>query len=159
MNINESTNFSPYYKLNLSSTHSALVGKTETISVDMLVDTGATMCCIPESAIVELEKNLGTGLPIRLIDVRGYDGVVMPHRMYTLTLHSDDNLNSHTMTFVAIPIEKGLLGRNLLNQYTICLDGHKLQWRIFNGGFFSFVIKFIMKLSGKRVLNYKYHKK
>ncbi len=102
------------------------------IKVRMLIDTGADISFIPKSAIKELEKSGGNKLPYDMVEVEDFNGDRFNQKVYFLTLlpQPDGLGNGQTVMFLEFDEENGVLGRDVLNQYSICLDGKNLTWSI-----------------------------
>jgi predicted aspartyl protease len=88
-----------------------------------LLDTGSDITVIPARLLSELSLQ-----EFRLATIQGYGAE--PARVPTYLL--DVNINGHTIEFVEVILEENdggelLLGRNVLNELTVVLDGPALQ--------------------------------
>lgn len=123
----------PTCNIKISTNLAKLLNKDEDPSreVKMLVDTGADMCIIPKSIVNELEEQLGTELPYDLIKAKDFDGQTSTHKVYNLIAFIRNNKeHKHILDFLEIDDEDGILGRDLLNNYSITLNGPKHPWTL-----------------------------
>jgi len=144
----------PFCTLKLNTGITTYIKKDVEVELLMLLDTGATMCCIPESTIIEIEEELGTELPYKAIKVRGINGQVVARRMYQLEIVENNELQKQAVDFIAVPIRKGLIGRNMLNYYQCFLDGPNLRWGLLQKGFISVIINKLISITKKEFFNY-----
>lgn len=91
--------------------------------VPMLIDSGADLTLIPQWCVKEL------GLRDEPIDgfLQGFDGSTSPARAVSIEVRS-----LHYVFRGLFPVtedECGILGRNLLNRFSLVLDGPSLTWR------------------------------
>lgn len=108
----------PVIELTVSS-----LGRKEGVSCEVLVDPGVNMTCIPEKII----ESLGLS-PLRTSQVRDYLGHTSPLPVYPVNI----SFLTFNMEVEVLPIKSkvGLIGRDILNQMTITLDGRKLVCEI-----------------------------
>lgn len=101
----------------------AAPGGTELLSgLNAQLDTGAFKSVIPKSAVDQLELN-----PVRELMVEGLNGVVSALTTYLIELTIKD-LSPIVVEALASDGEpRVLLGREVLNKYTITLDGPALK--------------------------------
>ncbi len=90
---------------------------TRATPVQMLIDTGADLTCIPESAVstLNLEKEHATF-------VGSYNGTIERRGIFHATLRIE-NYIIRRVRVVAIPGEIGILGRDILSAFTVTLRG------------------------------------
>lgn len=100
----------------------------ETYELKMLIDTGADCCCIPMSAVLELEDKLGTTLPYDMVRVEGHDGRGGLVKKYFLGLEAHGIGESGEIGFVVIRSDLGIIGRDIVNNYAMLFDGPNSQW-------------------------------
>jgi predicted aspartyl protease len=92
--------------------------------VRMQLDTGADVCVLSETLIKALNLE-----PNREIVVEGYDGIA--HRVETyLVIIEVEGYRLEGIEVIASPIKDHLLGRNVLNHFTITLKGKDLSFEI-----------------------------
>lgn len=91
--------------------------------VPMLLDTGADVMLIPQSAIARLGLALDSEKRYELI---GFDSV----KSFAPVAQLDLIFGHKTFRgqFLVIDQPFGIIGRNILNAATILLDGPKLMW-------------------------------
>jgi len=108
----------PVLPLRVSSPHGE-----PSVGLAALLDTGADLTVIPEAVIRSL------GLPfIAQLRVRGVGGLVRPASVYAAKVE----LNGFSTLCEVVDLgEETLVGRNLLNQWTLVLHGphHVLELR------------------------------
>jgi len=109
------------------------VGDDARIGVTMVLDTGADTSLVPYYAVKLLEREISRLLPYDFRTVEGYDGERSQHKAYTLTVQSgiDGSDSGRDVVFLAIKGNEGVLGRDVLNEYSISLDGPKGRWGLF----------------------------
>lgn len=97
------------------------------IKIDMQIDSGADMTCLPKFAIKEL-ANLRSG-SVKAMD---YDGLIsVKITKYILLIVEKQDVLLEVIP-VDSPIDSpiGLLGRDFLNSYRTVLDGPNLEFDI-----------------------------
>jgi hypothetical protein len=89
----------------------------------MLIDSGADLTLIPQRSVREL------GLRDEPIDgfLEGFDGSTTPARAVNIEVHFLDYI--FRGLFPVTEDELGILGRNVLNRFSLLLDGPRLTWR------------------------------
>ena len=96
-------------------------GNTRTVAVQMQVDPGADLTCIPKR-IIPSSDGLRYGRSL----VAGYDGKVVVKKTCFVTVridkHSFDNVET-----LPIDGDVGLIGRDVLNLLVVTLDGPGLK--------------------------------
>jgi hypothetical protein len=107
-------------------------GEDPSIAVKMLISTDADISSIPKYVIKELEKLGGYKLPYDMIVVEDFNGNKFQQKVYKLTLLPQPNGfgDARSLDFIEIDDDVGILGRDILNDYLICLDGRNLTWTI-----------------------------
>lgn len=88
------------------------------------IDTGADITVIPAKIVRDL--NL---LPVRIIKTRGYNGKISLKPMYLVNI-SIKEFKFDLVEVIAARREDILIGRNILNQLTIKLNGKQLNFEI-----------------------------
>lgn len=91
--------------------------------VRMLMDSGSDLTLIPERSINEFNLNLDQNDSYELT---GFDG----HRTLATSAQLDLIFLGRTFKgrFVVVNFESGILGRNVLNHFSLVLDGPGLSW-------------------------------
>lgn len=95
-----------------------------TTSLRGKLDTGAALMVIPQQIIQNLSLT-----PHGQIWVRAYDGTYSQRLVYYVGL----NIEGHdlwAMRCLAAERETVLVGRNVLNEFVITLDGRKLRFHL-----------------------------
>jgi hypothetical protein len=89
----------------------------------MLMDSGSDLTLIPERSINEFNLNLDQNDSYELM---GLDG----HRTLAASAQLDLIFPGRTFKgrFVVVNFESGILGRNVLNHFSLVLDGPGLSW-------------------------------
>ena len=91
-------------------------------SVGMLIDTGADISVLPESAAESLALPAGD----RAYEVMGYDNTVRERHSVRATLMF--SRRRFTGQFLVLDQEVGVLGRDVLNHFALILDGPNERW-------------------------------
>jgi clan AA aspartic protease (TIGR02281 family) len=97
-----------------------------TRSLRFILDTGATMCSIPSSAVDRLGINIDQSTPVRLISTAG--GYAETHEVELKSVELEGFRVSNVKALIIdIPgyRDHGLLGQNFLNNFHIEIDNHK----------------------------------
>ena len=91
--------------------------------VPMLIDSGSDLTLIPERCINDLNLDLDQSTRHEL---EGFDG----HKSLAKSVQLDLVFLGRTFKgrFVVIDSEIGILGRNVLNHFSLVLDGPGLSW-------------------------------
>ena len=92
--------------------------------VPMLIDSGADLTLIPKIVVDELRLDLD---PNETFELTGFGG----HRSVGKSVQLDLLFLGRTFRgrFVVINSESGILGRNVLNNLALLLDGPRLSWQ------------------------------
>jgi hypothetical protein len=124
----------PTCEITLSTNFAGKIGKKKEAStkVKMMIDTGADISIIPKGAVNELEKRLGTRLPYEVQPVVDFNGKESSHKRYNLTLLIQNSgfKDELLLDFIEIDDKDGILGRDIINNYSIHLDGCNLAWTL-----------------------------
>jgi hypothetical protein len=91
-------------------------------SVGMLIDTGADISVLPESAVESLVLPAGD----RAYEVMGYDNSVRERPSVRATLVF--SRRRFTGQFLVLDQEVGVLGSDVLNHFVLALDGPNERW-------------------------------
>jgi predicted aspartyl protease len=91
----------------------------------MLVDTGADVSLVPRNAVAALALSSESDIQYRLV---GFDGSVQSSSVVHLELILGKR--KFRGQFLLIDQETGILGRNILNQLPLLLDGPGLRWHM-----------------------------
>ena len=94
-------------------------------TLEALVDSGADLTCIPEKVAAVLELQ-----PISILLVAGADGRSenrLVYRAHSITFESISLVN---LAVIGMPIEYGIIGRDLMNRFVFRLDGPSLRFSI-----------------------------
>lgn len=113
---------SPQIKLHISSRKDL----SSSVPVDAIVDTGAVMTCVPEKLI----KRIGgdrLGYSVRQISSVGAKR--HPCKTYFINLKVA-KCEFRNIEVVAVDREYAILGRDILNQYSVTFDGPSLRWEV-----------------------------
>lgn len=89
----------------------------------MLIDSGSDVTLVPEAFIAELGVEFE---PDRRVELEGFDGRASIADSVGLDLAFLGLTFRERFLVVNTPI--GILGRNVLNRFTILLDGPSLNW-------------------------------
>jgi len=89
----------------------------------MLIDTGADATLLPSNAIEQLGIAVGEDTNI---EVQVFDGEIKRLKLVKLELYFLDKKFTGEYLLVDRPI--GILGRNVLNNIRILLDGPRGEW-------------------------------
>jgi predicted aspartyl protease len=94
-------------------------------TVEALVDSGADATCIPEHVAERLELQ-----PISILLVGGAGAPAENRFVYrTLSLRLE-NIEFDNYAVIAMPIDYGIIGRDLINRLCVRLDGPALRFTI-----------------------------
>jgi hypothetical protein len=99
-------------------------GSKSSSEVAMLIDSGADFSLIPESCIKELGVEIDTETDIQLM---GFDGSLSKVSSVQCVMIFSEKV-FRGIYFVSKD-EVGIIGRNILNQLTLFLDGPHLHWQ------------------------------
>jgi len=101
-----------------------------TSDVLMLIDSGADITLVPKKSIEYLKSDLD---PDEGYELEGFDG----RKSVAQAIQLDLVFLRRTFRgrFLMINSEAGILGRDVLNQVTIVLDGPRLNWQERQGTF------------------------
>ncbi len=107
-------------------------GTDITKNVEMLIDTGADRSLIPRRIITELENLLGKKLPYKVKEVWDYNGKKFFHKTYLLNVLSQPDKfgDNSSIYFLEFDGDEGIVGRDILNNYLVCLNGPELKWTL-----------------------------
>lgn len=95
-----------------------------------VIDSGADMSCVPRDAIAEIETRLGLRLPYEQVPAWDFLGRKSTEKTYRLNFRSEVLGEYSEFIFIAIQDSVGCIGRDLLNQRSVLLDGPGLTWGI-----------------------------
>lgn len=99
------------------------VDSTKTTSLLGIVDSGATITCVPESKIA----NLGANLEYEFIEVYDANGNCCERKIYSVNLFLEDQAFEE-LQVIALPKSVALIGRDILNRKKVMLDASKDIW-------------------------------
>ena len=119
--LQTSTSLAPETSIQLSNP----VNSSQSCQVDAIVDTGAVMTCVPESAI----KKLGGSLLYSLITVRDVTGNIQEKKTYIIDI-TIANYEYKNIEVIPIPKESARIGRDILNQHKVILDAPNQKWSL-----------------------------
>lgn len=94
-----------------------------TESVDVQLDTGADVLLLPLRAIEQLNIE-PSGAPVRLVGFNDSESVSDVYNLQIIFLGK-----KLTGDYCAIDAEIGVLGRDVLNEFSIIFDGKNLEWK------------------------------
>jgi hypothetical protein len=108
------------------------MGPEESTEVKMLVDTGADMSTIPKTAVSKLEGALGRSIPYDIVLTEDFDGKKSMLKRYNFKVEvwNGGSKFEHTIGIIAVDDEEGVLGRDILNNYILTLNGPELRWSL-----------------------------
>jgi hypothetical protein len=92
-------------------------------NVPMLIDTGADASLLPSQAIEELKVEIEEDA---IFEVQGFDGQIQQLKSVKLEMYFLDKKFAGEYLLVDQPV--GILGRNVLNNVRILLDGPREKW-------------------------------
>jgi hypothetical protein len=101
-----------------------LDGRKNSSNVAMLIDSGADFSLVPESCVKELGLEVNTQSEFELM---GFDGSISKVSSVQCAMIFAEKV-FRGIYFVTND-EVGIIGRNILNQFTLVLDGPHLRWR------------------------------
>jgi predicted aspartyl protease len=110
----------PFLPVRLAS----LVERSEIVTVQAKLDTGADLTAIPTAVIERLQL-----MPAGEIEVEGYDSRRATIQAYDVNLQIDQ-LNVTGLLVIALAEDYVLLGRDVLNRLQVMLDGPALMTEI-----------------------------
>jgi hypothetical protein len=91
--------------------------------VELLVDSGADVTLLPRQAVAGLGISLATGRGYEIADFDGSKSFVPAVNLEMLFLN-----RLFKGQYLVIDEERGILGRDVLNQIALLLDGPRLRW-------------------------------
>ena len=93
------------------------------VNVPLLIDSGADVTLVPSS----VAQFVGA-TPERAIELESYDGATRRAEVVQLTV----GILGYRFqgAYVVMDVERGLLGRDILNQLAVLLDGPRLSWSV-----------------------------
>ncbi len=94
-------------------------------TLEALVDSGADLTCIPEKVAALLELQ-----PISILLVAGADGRSENRLVYRAQSVTFESISLVNLAVVGMPIEYGIIGRDLMNKFVFRLDGPSLRFSI-----------------------------
>lgn len=98
---------------------------TEVTEVPMLLDTGADVSLVPRSCVTTLDLAFD---PERRYELVGFDDTVSTAPVVQLALHLLGR--RFRGQFLLMEQEWDIIGRNILNQIAILLDGPRQLWNL-----------------------------
>ena len=108
------------------------IGSDVFIEVKMLIDTGSDISIIPKKVVKRLEKKVGIDLPYEMQEVEDFNGIRFLQKSYVLKLQSQKKGigDSQTLIFLESTEKEGILGRDVLNDYYMHLNGPQQVWSL-----------------------------
>jgi len=92
--------------------------------VAMLIDTGADVTLLPRTCVEQLQLRGETRTDFLLRDWRGGASTAMAVKAELVFLG-----RNFRGEFLIVDQDSGILGRNVLNNLSLLMDGPKLNWR------------------------------
>lgn len=122
----DSTLFAPPAPISRVTLRNPDTGKTQA-DVPMLLDTGADVTLVPQSALDLLELQVDVHTRYELASFDGRSSLVAVVHLELLFCH-------RTFRGQFLPVNQpwGVLGRNILNTVPLIFDGPNLQWDEFH---------------------------
>jgi hypothetical protein len=99
-------------------------GRKRSSEVSMLIDSGADFSLLPESCVAELGLEVNTQSEFELM---GFDGTKSKASSVQCVMIFADKV-FRGIYFITND-EVGIIGRNILNQFTLVLNGPHLCWQ------------------------------
>ncbi len=102
------------------------------VDVEMLIDTGADTSMIPIETIKALENQAGCPLPYGVRIVEDFNGATSTHKSYDLTILVQNSgfQDELLIEFLEIDDERGILGRDILNDFETTFNGPAREWTL-----------------------------
>jgi len=100
------------------------ISEVESIEEEALIDSGSFMTAIPEDFVGELEI-----LPAGEVSTKGYKEGEQTHRTYFVDVRFNGYAFPYTEV-LAVKRKNVLIGRDILNQLKVILDGKNLNFDI-----------------------------
>lgn len=94
-------------------------------TIEALVDSGADSTCIPETLAAELELQ-----PISALLVGGAGSESQTRLVYRVHRIPFEGFAIANFAVIGMPIEYGILGRDLMNRFIFRLNGPSLRFTI-----------------------------
>lgn len=94
-------------------------GGTETRHIEGKLDTGADICALPDSVIADLDLP-----PVRTVRAAGFGGVLQEVLLFHVDLEVAGRRSKHVEA-LSTRRPYAIIGRNILQQFAIRLDGPK----------------------------------
>jgi len=96
-----------------------------------LIDTGATITCVPESVIAELGRENLVATKKNVEGAFGGRQTQTEREAYVLNIKLD-KCYFHDIEVVVLPPDKdyALIGRDILNDFSITFDGPNSSWQV-----------------------------
>jgi len=94
-------------------------GGTEMRHIEGKVDTGADICALPDTVIADLDLP-----PVRTVRAAGFGGVLQEALLYHVDLELAGRRSKHVEA-LSTRRPYAIIGRNMLQQFAIRLDGPK----------------------------------
>ncbi len=103
-------------------------GDNAVTDVPMLIDSGADLTLIPERSVADLKLEVDQ---VATYELEGFDGKKSLARSFQLELVF--LRRTFRGRFLVVNSRTGILGRNVLNHFTLLLDGPRLNWETQEG--------------------------
>jgi predicted aspartyl protease len=116
------SNPSPIARIEVSNPYDS---KNKLKNVKAILETGAGVTSIPESIIKELGSLQYTTISVRSLLDRNR---IISKRLYSVIIELDGQENE--VEVLTIPRDYAIIGRDILNQYKITLNGPEETWSI-----------------------------
>jgi predicted aspartyl protease len=113
---------SPIARIEVSNPYDS---KNKLKNVKAILETGAGVTSIPESIIKELGSLQYTTISVRSLLDRNR---IISKRLYSIIIELDGQENE--VEVLTIPRDYAIIGRDILNQYKITLNGPEETWSI-----------------------------
>ncbi len=94
-------------------------GGTEVRHIEGKIDTGADVCALPDSVIADLDLP-----PVRSVRAAGFGGVLQEALLFHVDLEVAGRRSKHVEA-LSTRRPYAIIGRNILRQFAIKLDGPK----------------------------------
>jgi len=111
----------PVLEISLSSP----VSQGEAIKIPALLDSGADITVIPQDIVYKLQLKYVDRLP-----TSGYDGSSKDSCVYSVKI-AIENLGNYIIKVIALERDNVLVGRDMLNKWSILLKGREEIFEIF----------------------------
>lgn len=94
------------------------------VRFEAILDTGAAISCVPAESL----RRLGRGLDWKPVVIRGASGEQRARAVKVCL--SIDGMVTRPMMVVELRSRKALIGRDVINEFCLVLDGRSRKWHL-----------------------------